>query len=186
MPYDSLKYHRRSVRLQGYDYAQSGAYFVTVCTHNRECLFGEIVAEAMVLNPFGIIVQDQWDNLPRHYPHLELDAFVVMPNHMHGIIVLTDPVGAGLRPAPTTVPTIDKRYGLPEIVRALKAFSARQINDCRESPGVPVWQRNYYEHIIRNEKALDAIRRYIEDNPLRWALDVDNPVNLDNNRRRGS
>ena len=88
MRFDPDKHHRRSIRLKGYDYSQAGAYFVTICTKDRGCLFGEIIDGEMVLNPFGEVVQACWDDLPRHYPHVELDAFVIMPNHLHGIIII--------------------------------------------------------------------------------------------------
>jgi REP element-mobilizing transposase RayT len=174
--------HRRSIRLKGYDYAYPGAYFVTICTHNREHLFGEIVDSQMQWNEHNCIVQACWDDLPYHYPHVELDAFVVMPNHIHGIIVLVDVVGAGLRPAPTTAPattpTTGKRHDLPEIVRAFKSFSARRINGIRQTPGVPVWQRNYYEHIIRDENELNCIREYVMSNPVQWQYDREIPDRL--------
>jgi REP element-mobilizing transposase RayT len=160
-------HHRRSLRLKGYDYARPGAYFVTICAQDRTYLFGNVVDGQMRLNEFGRIVREAWDDLPNHYPNVEMDAFVIMPNHIHGIIVF---VGAGLKPAPTN-PAPTKNHGLPEIVRALKTFSARRINQLRGTPGVPVWQRNYYEHIIRTEQALHAIRCYIVDNPMRWHRD---------------
>ncbi len=164
--YDTNRHHRRSIRLKGYDYSRAGAYFVTICTQNRAHLFGEVVEGEMRLNTFGEIVQAVWFDLPHHYGHVQLDAFVVMPNHVHGIIVLTaDPIGAGFKPAPTG------RYPLSEVVRAFKTFSARRINHMRGTPGVPVWQRNYYEHIIRNDRELNAIRRYIFDNPQHWYAD---------------
>ncbi|MFN8475657.1 MAG: transposase [Anaerolineae bacterium] len=172
MSYDRNHHHRRSIRLQGYDYSQVGAYFVTVVTRNRECLFGAIVDDVMRLTSLGMVVYSTWNDLPAHYLHVELDAFVVMPNHVHGIIVLSDnvapPVGAGLKPAPT-------RHTLSEIVRGLKTFSARRINETRGTPGSPVWQRNYYEHIIRDETSLERIRQYIRDNPALWATDAENP-----------
>ena len=181
--YDPNRHHRRSIRLKGYDYTQTGAYFVTICAYQWECLFGDVRDGEMVLSEYGRIVQETWDDLPNHYPHVELDAWVVMPNHVHGIIVLAPdvdvvgagPVGAGLRPAPTAGKPSPRRHDLPEIVRALKSFSARRINQLRHSPGVPVWQRNYYEHVIRTERALQAIRQYILDNPIRWHLDRYNP-----------
>ncbi len=111
--------------------------------------------------------------MPDHYPNVELDAFVVMPNHIHGVIIIFDAVGAELSSAPTHA----KRNPLSEIVRGFKAFSARRINELRNSLGSPVWQRNYHEHIIRSEKSLNAIREYILFNPARWASDQDNPVN---------
>ena len=171
-------HRRRSIRLSGYDYRQAGAYFITVCTHNRMPLFGEIPEDEIILNDAGRIVWECWEAIPNHYPHAELDTFIVMPNHIHGIIFLTDTihVGAGLKPAPT--PTGTKRHPLSEIVRALKTFSARRINEHRGTAGVPVWQRNYYEHVIRNESAINDIRHYIVHNPAKWADDPDNPRNI--------
>lgn len=177
----SERHNRRSIRLQGYDYSAAGAYFVTVCVKNRECLFGEIVDAEMRLNDAGRIVHDTWFALPDHYTGVETETFVVMPNHVHGIIVLNDcdvraddiDVGAGFKPAHTT--TTKRRHGLSEIVRGLKTFSARHINALRQTPGIALWQRNYYEHIIRNEDSLDRIRAYIADNPARWACDRENP-----------
>jgi len=164
--------------LKHYDYSQAGAYFITLCTHDRQCLFGEIQNGNMRLNHFGQMVADCWLDLPNHYPHIELHESVVMPNHFHGIVVIagaglkparTEPavVGAGFKPAPT-----DNRHGLPEFVRALKTFSARRINEYRNTRGVPVWQRNYYEHIIRNEAAYLKIADYIQTNPQRWQEDT--------------
>lgn len=183
MTYDPERHHRRSIRLQNYDYASPGAYYITLCVKNRECLFGEIVDGTMRLNPYGTIVNAVWHGLPNHYPHVELDAWVIMPNHVHGIIVLADtPVGAGFKPAPTDpakpapTATPTKRHGLPEIVRAFKTFSARRINDMRKTPGTSIWQRNYYEHIVRSEASLNRIRHYIINNPTRWAVDHENPL----------
>lgn len=171
-------HHRRSIRLPGYDYRQAGAYFVTVCTYNRMMLFGDVVNDEMRLNEAGRIVQATWDKLPEHYHHLELDEWVVMPNHVHGIITLVDThdVGAGLRSAPT--PAGNKRHPLSKIIRAFKSFSARRINEHRSTPGVPVWQRNYYEHVIRNESDLHDIRHYIVHNPAKWADDPNYPRNM--------
>ena len=176
-------HHRRSIRIKGYDYTRPGAYFVTICTHNRAFLFGEVTNGKMHLNAFGHIVESCWHDLPNHYPNLLLDAFTVMPNHVHGIVIITDVgVGAGLKPAPTNAiytntqsnrPT--ERHGLPEVVRAFKTFSSRRINAMRGTPRTPVWQRNYYEHVVRNEEALKRIREYIATNPLRWEFDRENP-----------
>jgi len=195
MKFDPKIHHRHSIRLQGYDYSQASAYFVTIVTWQRESLFGEIVDGEMVLNRYGQIVRDAWFDLRNHYRRVDLGAFVVMPNHAHGIIVLTDDrkggsliLGgtilpdesrAGIEPAPTeqTRPYVTvRRHSLPEIVRAFKSFSARRINRLRRTEGIPVWQRNYYEHIIRNEQEMDRITRYIESNPLRWADDDENPI----------
>lgn len=170
-----------TIRLSGYDYSRAGAYFVTTCTHGRTNLFGKIVKNEMRLNVYGRMVQEVWDGLPGHYPHITLDAFVIMPNHIHGIVIL---VGAGFKPAPTpkSAPIANDfkpappRHGLPEIVRAFKTFSARQINQLRHTSGTPVWQRNYYEHIIRNKAALNRIRQYIMVNPCHWEKDRENLI----------
>jgi len=204
MKYDPQKYQRRSIRLKGYDYSQPGGYFVTIVAQNRDCLFGDIVEGEMRLSGAGRIVQHAWMDLPNHYPHVALDEFVIMPNHVHGIIVLTD-TGRGrsvsgeivlpdryrdsMEPVPDldqTCPyTIDKstrpykfRHGLPEIVRAFKSFSARRINALRRTPGRPVWQRNYYERIIRDEAELKRIREYIRYNPTEWETDQENPIHV--------
>ncbi len=164
------KHNRRSIRLPEYDYSKCGAYFITICTQNRECIFGEIKNNEIKLNDAGKIVNQCWNDLSDHYKHIELDAFIIMSNHIHGIIVITN-VGAGLKPAPTKT----KQHGLSEIVRAFKTFSARRINQIHYIHGLPVWQRNYYEHIIRNEQSLNHIREYIHNNPLKWELDEYNP-----------
>ncbi|MCP4360168.1 MAG: transposase [Chloroflexi bacterium] len=170
MGYNPHKHHRRSIRLKGYDYTQAGAYFITICVKGGLCVLGDIIDEKIQLNEMGGIVQACWDDLPNHYSHVDLDAFAIMPNHIHGIIVLdTDHVGAGLKPAPA------KRHGLPEIVRALKTFSSRRINSLRDTTGTAFWQRNYYEQIIRNERHLTAIRQYILNNPINWKVDKLHP-----------
>ena len=165
------------MRLPGYDYTSTGAYFVTVCTAGRRCIFGEIDDGEMCLGQLGRIVWERWTALPQHYPNVRLDAFVVMPNHIHGIILLERDrprnVGAGLKPAPTR--------GLAEIVRGFKTFSSRAINSLRSTPGQAVWQRGYYDRIVRDEVEMVRIQQYILDNPLRWADDSENP-----NKRGGS
>jgi len=166
-------HRRRPLRLRGYDYTRPGAYFVTVCAHRRACLFGRIVDGAMHPKVFGMIVEACWRALPEHYPHVGLDAFVLMPNHVHGILVLACDAVNG-----RSTGTVLSRHGLFEIVRAFKTFSSRRINELRRSRGVPVWQRGYYEHVIRNETSLRRIERYIETNPLRWDLDRENPRNV--------
>ena len=175
MKYDPDRHHRRSIRLKGYDYSQAGAYFVTICTQNRELLLGEIVNGTMRVNPFGEIANACWDDLPRHYPYVKLDTFVVMPNHVHAIIGLADDAiaGADFNPAPAGT-----RHGLAEIVRAFKTFSARRINILRNTLGTPVWQRNYYEHVVRDETDLNNIRQYVINNPVKWEEDKNNPRNL--------
>ena len=159
--------------MQGYDYSQAGEYFVTICTKNREHAFGNIEGERTLLNAFGEIVAECWKDLPNHCPCVLTDEFVVMPNHVHGIVVITEPdpvnpVGQGSEPSPT------RRYPLSEIVRSFKTFSARRINECRGTPGLSVWQGNYFEYIIRDERALERIREYIISNPERWIGDENN------------
>jgi REP element-mobilizing transposase RayT len=169
---------RRSLRLKGYDYSQAGAYFVTICAHDKACLFGEVIGNEMKMNELGLKVQTVWDELPVHYPHVAMDAFVVMPNHVHGVVVLrADEVGAGLKPARTEpARTESTRHGLQEIVRAFKTFSARRINEFRETSGAAVWQRNYYEHVIRDDADYNRIAEYVANNPQRWAEDTLHPA----------
>jgi len=184
MPYDPNRHHRRSIRLKGYDYSQAGAYFITLCTQDRACLFGKVVNGEMRLNDAGRMVLAEWNRLPERFPHLVLDAFVVMPNHVHGILVITDPaptagatlgatvgatVGATLVVAPTA-PTVGN------IIGAFKSrVTVEYIRGVKTSGWPPfrgrLWQRNYYEHIIRNKRALNAIRQYIMENPRRWHRD---------------
>jgi REP element-mobilizing transposase RayT len=144
MSYNPNLHHRRSIRLKGYDYSQPGAYFVTICTHNRKCLFGAIDDGQVRLNPEGLIVSDSWAWLAAQYTYVDLDAWVIMPNHSHGIVVITDKGGS--RTAPTA-----KQKPIGRLVGALKTVSTRRINEFRQTPGVIIWQRNYWEHIVRNE-----------------------------------
>lgn len=193
---ESARHRRRSVRLRGYDYRQPGAYFVTVCTQGRLCLFGHVVGEEVRLSPIGAVVRQCWVEIPLHFPHVGLDAYVVMPNHIHGILVITGGTAAaagpsdGLRagraglPADADLrgwPVGTERFGkpvpgsIPTVVRSFKAAAARLIDRQCGTPADAVWQRGYYEHVIRSERALARIRRYIVENPLRWTLDRDNP-----------
>jgi len=184
---------RRSIRLDGYDYAESGAYFVTICTQDHLCLFGEIIDGDMRMTNPGDMVQAVWDELPSHYPGVSTDAFVVMPNHIHGIIMLAS-VGAGPRACPGSARSKEgqpqgvapTRGGAPamslgDVVARFKTLTTRRYTEgVRQSGWWPfpgrLWQRNYYEHIIRNEQALNHIRRYIVGNPQRWAQDRENPA----------
>ncbi len=169
---------------------------MTVCAKDHACLFGNVEQGEMILNEYGHVVTKCWYDLTNHYAGITLDAFIVMPNHIHCIIVINNDVGAGLninvgagfnnkvgvgfninvgaglKPAPT-----NKRHGLSEIVRAFKTFSSRYINQIRNTPGIPVWQRNYYEHVIRTEKEFNQITEYIVNNPIQWELDTENPQN---------
>lgn len=189
MPYDPNRHHRRSIRLQGYDYSRQGAYFVTLCTTNRECLFGEIVDGKLMLNEYGQIVHEEWLNTALVRPSVVLDEYVVMPNHLHGIIVLTDTdhVGATRRVAPPVYPPKGPTPGsIGAIIAQFKATSTKSVNRLRSTKGVRVWQRNYFEHIIRDERSLNLIREYIRRNPNLWADDLENPVNSRNEQSGGS
>jgi putative transposase len=195
MKYNPAKHHRRSIRLKGYDYSQAGAYFITIVTQGRACLFGDVVGGEMRLSTWGAIAREEWFRTAKIRPYVRLhDAeFVVMPNHVHGIIWIVDDdddvVGARRRRAPTgrRAPLSDhdvtvERFGapvcgsIPTIVRAFKSATTKRVNALRNTPGAPVWQRNYYEHIIRNEESLNRIRDYIANNPLQWEWDRENPT----------
>jgi REP element-mobilizing transposase RayT len=189
MPYDPSKHHRRSIRLKGYDYSQPGAYFVTICVEHRECLFGEIVNAEMHCNTFGDIVWKWWNELPNYYAPVVLDAFVVMPNHIHGIVVISD-VGAGSsrpmstptnesgRDDPATTIDAPKKRTLGQLMGYFKFEITKEINALCDTGYAKVLQRDYYEHIIRNEREWDAIATYIYNNPANWDADLDNPANF--------
>lgn len=191
MPYDPQKHHRRSIRLKGYNYTRPGMYFVTICVQNRECLFGNVVGGEMRLNDWGQAVMAVWEELDRHFPRLTLDASIVMPNHMHGILMLggaagrrTGEASAIQTPYNSETPGADasplpngtQPGSLAAIVQNFKSVSARRINALRGTPGARLWQRNYWEHIIRDEADLARIREYIHNNPLRWAEDGLHPA----------
>ena len=183
MAYNPDKHHRRSIRLQAWDYRWPGAYFITVCTYRRVPLFGDVVGGQMALNPFGRIVADEWRRTKRVRDNVALDAFVAMPDHMHGVIVITtDPDngdsnrGRGSSPMnPYGHP--NRTFGgamagsLSTIMRQFKSMVTKRINRMRGTPGSPVWQRNYWERIIRDMDEMNAVRRYIADNPARWDHD---------------
>jgi len=172
MTYDPKTHHRHSIRLRGYDYSQPGDYFVTICTHQKEHLFGDVVEGEMKRNECGKEVDGFWKDLPRHYRGVDLDAYVVMPNHVHGIIRIVAPSGGrgGFRNPPL--------QPLSEIVRGFKTYSARRINEMRHTPGRPLWQRSYFEHIVRGPRELGIIREYIATNPLRWLTDPEDVLPL--------
>ncbi|WP_017713130.1 transposase [Prochlorothrix hollandica] len=271
MPYNPNHHDRRSIRLKGYDYTSSDAYFLTLCTHQRQCLFGHIVDGVMHLNDCGQIVERGWLAIPTHNPHVVLDEFVVMPNHIHGIVIIGDDDGDGddgrgeafapgsvgedqkslpqmlrplrpqespgsvgedqkslpqmlrpLRPQESpgsvgedqkSLPQMLRPYGLlgsvgndqkllpqmlrPQespgsasplrpngtqpgsigaIVQTFKSHTTRKINRITQSKGKTLWQRNYYEHIVRNQESLQKIRSYIQMNPRSWASDQLHPT----------
>nr|WP_235269774.1 transposase [Geoalkalibacter subterraneus] len=166
--------NRRSIRLQGYDYSQAGAYFVTVCTQNRECLFGDIVNGEMRLNEAGNIARQCWDDIPIHFPHVDLDEFVIMPNHIHGIVVITGNVGAkNFSPLPQTTRPCGTSKTIGSIVRGFKIGVTKWMRN--NTSIYAVWQRNYWEHIVRNEPELNRIREYIHNNTAQWEMDKLHP-----------
>lgn len=174
-------HQRRSIRLPDYDYAANGAYFVTICTYDKEHLFGEIVDSQMSLNDWGEIVYEEWQKTGEQRPYVELDAFVVMPNHVHGIIVINHDAkeanrrGMARHAQEQTAPQ-QRQFAkpipqsLPTIVGAFKSAVTKHINLTREDRS-PIWQRNYHEHIIRDHKRYEFIYAYIETNPARWTED---------------
>ncbi len=234
-PFDPDRHHRRSIRLVGYDYARAGAYFVTLCVQDRSCELGEINNGGITLSDWGRIAAQTWTWLRNQYPYVALDVWVMMPNHLHGIIVLLDDVDAlldvgarrdvegarhdvegarcavgarrdvegarrdaggarhdaggarhdaggarhdaPLRRGDTFSHDAIKRKPLGQLIGAFKTVSTKRINEMRGTPGARFWQRNYYEHIVRDEPDMNRIRQYIIENPRRWAEDRDNPAN---------
>ena len=181
MKYASGKHHRRTIRLPGYDYSQTGWYFVTICTHNRDVLFGNVIEGKMLLNKPGQIVDKCWGDIPNHFPGVRLDEYVIMPNHVHGIIVIIrndcdenegaeNVGGQNFEPLPH-----ENKYqkiiprSIGSIIRGFKIGVTKWF---RENTDIStVWQRNYYEQIIRYENHLNLVRRYIVENPVQWQND---------------
>lgn len=207
MTFDPEKHHRRSIRLKDYDYSQPGAYFVTLCTYKRQCWFGEIENDRMHLNQIGKIVANEWLRTPKIRPEFQLDEWIIMPNHLHGIVIIVGKsmdgnilgagdVNAGIldagdintnildtRDVNTNIlgardaPLQQKPNSLSAFIAGFKSAVTKQINLLRHNQDFPIWQRNYYESIIRDEKALTAIREYIFNNPRQWQKDPDNLQN---------
>ena len=173
------QFHRRSIRLQDYDYSQNGAYFITICTNNQIPLFGHVVSGEMILNQIGQIVQTEWIRTGMLREGIFLDEFVIMPNHVHGILVIDVDEGRGTLRVPIAARAQDniEKFGKPvsnsiaSIMRGFKSTTTRQVNQLNGTNNIPVWQRNYYEHVIRSENDLNAIRIYIEGNTLNWQKD---------------
>lgn len=163
---------RKSLRMPGYDYRLSGYYYVTLCTGNRQCLFGEVIGGEMRLNGAGKMVQEMWIDIPNHYDGFDIDDFVVMPNHLHGILVRQVSLGTAQGSTPP--------FSLFELMRNFKSittlFYMRGVGQGRFKPfEKKLWQRSYYEHVIRNDDGLGRIRKYIMDNPSKWDEDRENP-----------
>ncbi|MEJ5351784.1 MAG: transposase [Melioribacteraceae bacterium] len=184
-------YHYISISSKHYDYSQPGAYFITICTHNRECLFGKINDGKMFLNDIGEIAKQCWFEIPNHFPNVSLDEFVIMPNHIHGIIILNDNMVDNGNNQNVDIPNVGVQNFEPlrkkmqqnqfqkiiprSIGSIIRGFKIGVTKWCRQNTNIyTVWQRNYFEHIIRNDIALQRIRQYIVDNPMKWELDMEN------------
>ncbi len=169
---ESQLHHRRSIRLKEYNYSEEGEYFITIVTQNRIHLFGEISSEEMRLSPIGQIVQEEWLKTPSIRHEIELGSYVIMPNHFHAIVHITNTEPSrGDRPvAPTKRPGLTKK-SIGSLVAGFKSSATIRINRHRGLPGVPVWQRNYYEHIIMSDDEYGRIDAYINSNPANWLND---------------
>jgi len=188
MKFNPEIHHRHSIRLKDYDYSQEGAYFVTICTWNKDHMFGEIDSGNMSLNEYGEIVKQEWLRTGIIRANVKMDYFIIMPNHFHGILMISDDCRGTLQRArhenirgesrgTLQRAPASEQFGkpvsnsIPTIVRLFKSTTTKQINQIRNLPGISVWQRNYYEHIIRSEPELNKIREYILNNPLNWETD---------------
>jgi REP element-mobilizing transposase RayT len=185
MEFDKDIHHRKSIRLRAYDYSQPGAYFITICTHQRQPLFGDIVDDGMMLNAAGLMVEKCWREIPQHYPGIELGEQVVMPNHFHGIVHISDAHHVGAQfiaphncdqcpidQSAMNQGAMNRAPTVGDIIRGFKARCTHGINKVNSTTGQPVWQRNYYEHIIRNDQAYQNIVEYICTNPQKWQDDT--------------
>ena len=180
MKFDPQIHHRRSIRLRGYDYSQSGWYFITLCTKNREHLFGEVINGKTILNELGKIAEREWQRTEEIRKNTKIDQYVIMPNHLHGIIGIMEAEvfsKGTMHRAPTDLaPTLEcfgkpTTNSIPTIIRSYKATVTKKINSLLDTPGAFVWQRNYFERVIRNEPELIRIRSYIIENPAKWQDD---------------
>lgn len=174
---------RKQIRLKKYDYSDAGWYYVTVCTQNRECLFGNIINNKIILNEFGNVIQQCWENIPNYFNNVELDEFQIMPNHVHGIIIIRNNVVGARSSRPMYSRPIPPSLG--QIIGYFKYQSTKHINNLMEGSEDPtptkkqykfkqIFQRSFYDHIIRNEFDLNRIRQYIRDNPSNWNNDRNN------------
>ena len=189
MKFDPEIHQRRSIRLASYDYSSIGFYFVTICIQNRKCLLGKIVDSEVVLNDAGWMVDHWWCELTNKFSTVGLDHYVIMPNHLHGILILQSPVGADQCVCPD--PDLSEYPGghtdlpLPKMIQWFKTMPTNAYirgvnNNCWPPFPGKLWQRNYYERIIRNEGELHNTRQYIRDNPMQWVSNKENPANHQN------
>ena len=181
MKYNREKHYRRFMCLRGYDYFDPGGYFASICTWQREYLFWEINNGVMRLNEYGRIVEKEWFRTGNIRINVDLDEFVIMPNHLHGILLINNRMNALRRGVLQYAPARGLRspsQTIGAIIRGFKSAATKSINLSRRTPGRPLWQRNYFEHVIKNENELFGIREYIRGNPLQWNMDEDNPKNI--------
>ena len=182
MAYDPNKHHRRSVRIKGYDYTQPGVYYITICTEARQCIFGEVIDGQMQLNLLGHLARTCWLEIPNHFPRFQLDTFVIMPDHVHGLLAIVD--NTPVKTQQRRLPTPEKlgqpvRGSIPTAIRSYKSAVTRFIHKFCETTEVPVWQDGFYESIIRDEESLNCKRQYITNNPQRWG---ENPEKLEHQK----
>jgi len=167
---------RKLNRWKDYNYSQNGCYFVTICIKDKMCLLGEVDNKEMILNRYGNIVNEFWNDIPNHYNNVFLDEYIIMPNHIHGIIIIENNL-VGTEQCSVPKETFIKNYGLiSKIVKSFKESCVKTIRSQHNDSSF-AFQRSFYDHIIRSEKSLNAIRQYIIDNPLKWELNEDNPNN---------
>jgi putative transposase len=168
--YDPKKHHRRSIRLKNYDYTQPEYYFITICTYHRENTLGIIQNGEMECSKFGKIAEVYWQRLPTIFSYMKLDEYVIMPNHIHGIIQIIE-----TSQNPNITNPNSKSGSIPHSINAIvqnfQSITTRKINKLENIRGTPFWQRNFYEHVIRNEISLMEIQKYIRNNPLQWEMD---------------
>ena len=172
---DKILPERKSPRLKEFDYTTPAYYFVTICTKSRRRLFGNISNSKIELNEKGITVRNCLNQLQEHFTNIELDCFAIMPDHFHGIIILNGPVG--LSSPKTGIKT--NKFSLSQIIAYFKYQSTKGINNISGNSGCKVWQRSFYDRIIRNDRELYNIRRYVELNPLKWEIEKNRPENLE-------
>jgi REP element-mobilizing transposase RayT len=197
MAFNPDKPNRRSNRLKGYDYSLPGGYFVTIVAQDRKTIFGRVVDGQIEQNDIGKLVQSCWLRIPEHFSYCRLDEHIIMPNHLHGIILIREAIGSGEAFVKDIPEMVDSRSAnasprhpegtqsgsLGAIIQNFKSINTRKVNSLYFEPGNRIWQRNYYERIIRNERELNAIRQYILDNPLNWELDEENPMKIERKGR---
>lgn len=178
---ETLFPNRRSIRLKGYDYRQPGAYFITIHVAGDACLLGEVTNGRIHLNGFGRIVEEEWLRSADIRREIELELYAIMPNHFHAVVWIHDVGAAGVPPVRCDKDNRPLLLGksLGALVGGFKRATTKRINEIRQTPGAPLWQRNYYERIVRSDNELRTIPQYILDNPLRWQLNRDSHDTMD-------